>query len=160
VQQLARTCIGNRLVEVSFNGERHEPVNLVALASGYLLDEEEVDEEADIRPLQWDPDSIALCGSEIAGLWQHFGLEHDLPSDFASVWEAMFGGDFRSAVVDQTDDTRKVEVPKQPYRSHRTGSGGNWGGGGGVEAGYFYGLAGGMAASGDWGGGDSGGGGD
>jgi hypothetical protein len=76
------------------------------------------------------------CDREIAELWKPLDAEHDLPDDFASLWRALFGYDFRSASGWNGDGTRTAGNERPPAASSGWSGSGGVGGSGGGDGGY------------------------
>lgn len=121
--------------EVDYGGNPHRLAHLRELGGRHVTHEA----SGETLEVVWDRASIEHCDREIAELWKELDAEHDLPSDFASLWKAFFGYEFEAAHGWNGDGTRSSGIePRQTpshvwYGSGGVGGGGDAGGcGGGV----------------------------
>lgn len=140
--------------EATIRGVTHRLARLTELPAAHLTQRTDDAPAHDALEVVWDERSIALCDREIAGLWSRMDAEHDLPGDFASVWQAFYGYDFRSVVARSREGTRRVPGAAEstvPRRRNRYGTSGGGGDGG------FAGAVGACSGGGGCGGGGGGG---
>lgn len=120
--------------EVDYMGDAHQLVHLPDLVRRHMTPE--ASEET--LEVVWDQASIERCDRELAELWKNLDAQHDLPSDFASLWKTFYGYDFEAAYGWNGRGTRSSGIEPQPtshvwYGSGGVGGGGDAGGcGGGV----------------------------
>jgi hypothetical protein len=146
-------------MEATIGGVTHRLARLTELPAAHLAERTDDAPAHEALEVVWDERSIALCDREIAGLWSRMDAEHDLPGDFASVWQAYSGYDYRSVVARSREGTRQVPRAVEstvPRRRNRYGTSG--GGGDGGFAGAVGACSGGGGCGGGGGGGGCGGG--
>jgi hypothetical protein len=112
--------------EVDYMGDPHQLVDLPDLGRAHMTPE--ASEET--LEVVWDQASIERCDRELAELWKDLDAEHDLPSDFASLWKAFYGYDFEAAYGRNGRGTRSWGTQPPPTTSTWSGSGGVGGCGG------------------------------
>jgi hypothetical protein len=120
--------------EVDYMGNPHRLAHLPQLGNRHVTHEA----SGETLEVVWDRTSIERCDNEIAELWKELDAEHDLPSDFASLWKAFFGYEFEAAYGWNSDGTRSTGIEPRPtttsvwYGSGGVGGGDAGGCGGGV----------------------------